>query len=75
MGTELADLRAKKGVWDGAKKGEEHIDMAGGIKQQFRVTWGTRQVQESDGHTLKGHTNICTNRGPFMGWCNSKAMM
>ena len=56
MGNELADLRAKREVWEGVKRGEKNIATAGGIRHEFRVTWRTRQVHEWDSDALKAHT-------------------
>ena len=68
MGNELADLRAKKGVWEGVQEGGTRIAKAAGIRQEFRVTWKSKQVQEWDRDALKGHTYIHTDRGPFKVW-------
>ena len=65
LGNELADLRAKKEAWIGGRRGEKNIATARGIRHEFRVTWRSKQVQEWDRDALKGHTYICTDRGPF----------
>ena len=53
---------------DGARRGDQNIAMAGGIRHEFRVTWQTKQVHEWDREALKGHTYIYTDRGPFREW-------
>ena len=68
MGNELADLRAKKGVWDGVQGGGKNVATAAGIRHEFRLTWKTKQTQEWDREALKGHTYIDTDRGPFEYW-------
>ena len=56
MGNEMADLRAKEGVWEGATRGEAGVATTAGIRQEFRVTWKSKQTQEWDRDALKGHT-------------------
>ena len=68
MGNELADLRVKKGVWEGTRRGEANIATAAGIRHEFRVTRKSKQVQEWDRDALKGHTYLYTERGPFKTW-------
>ena len=68
MGNELADLRAKKGVWEGMRRGEKAVATAAGIRHEFRVTWKSAQVQNWDREALKGRTYIQTDRGPFRAW-------
>ena len=68
MGNELADLRAKKEVWMGSRRGDSGVVTAGGIRHEFRVTWRAKQVQQWDREALKGHTYIHTDRGPFRHW-------
>ena len=68
MGNELADLRAKKGVWDGVRRGEKNIATARGIRHEFRVTWRAEQVYAWDRDAMKGDTYIYTDRGPFKAW-------
>ena len=58
MGKELADIRAKKGVWEGVRQGKKNIATAGGIRHEFRVTWRTKEVHEWDRDALRGHTYI-----------------
>ena len=65
MGNELADLSAKKGVWEEVRKGEKNIATAGGIRHEFRVTWRAKEIQEWDRDALRGHTYIYTDRGPY----------
>ena len=67
-GNELADLRAKKEAWMGARRGDKPIATAGGIRHKFRATWNTEQVKNWDREALKGHTYIYTDRGPFREW-------
>ena len=68
LGNELADLRAKDEAWMGVSRAERYIATVGGIRHEFRVTWRSKQVHEWDREALKGHTDICTDRGPFKGW-------
>ena len=68
LGNELADLRAKKEAWMGVRMGKKYIATGGGIRHEFRVTWKSKQVQEWDREAVKGHTYICTDRGPFKAW-------
>ena len=63
VGNELADLRAKREVWIGSRRGDPGVATVSGIKHEFRVTWKSKQVQEWDREAVKGHTYICTDRG------------
>ena len=60
--------KSKKEAWMGARRGDKNIATAGGIRQEFRLTWRTKQVHEWDSDALKGHNYICTDRGPFKAW-------
>ena len=68
LGNEMADLRAKREVWMGARRGDQNIATAGGLRHEFRVTWETEKVRSWDRDALKGYTYICTDRGPFRAW-------
>ena len=41
------------------------------IRHEFRVTWRTKKVQGWDREALKGHTYICSDRGPFKVWLHN----
>ena len=44
LSNELADLRAKKRVWEGVREGKANIATMAGIRHEFRVRWKSKQV-------------------------------
>ena len=65
IGNELADWRAKQGVWEGRAMGKPDIATAGGIHHPFRLTLASAQVKNWDREALKRHTYIYTDKDPF----------
>ena len=59
-----SEKRSMRGGQEGGKKCCD----GGRDKHEFRVTWGSKQVQEWDRDALKGHSYIPTDRGPFKSW-------